>query len=61
MEARAAEMDPEDEKIIDKLKNQKFKELTGAMLDQLWTNSAEDPDKKKSEEETAEFMKIKEE
>ena len=31
------------------------------MLDQLWTNSAEDPAKKKTEEETADFIKIKEE
>jgi hypothetical protein len=30
------------------MKNQKYKELTGAMMDKLWRSSADDPEKKKA-------------
>jgi hypothetical protein len=61
IESKSAEIEPEDEELIQKLKSQQFKEFTGSMMDQLWKNCAEDPAKKKEEEEKGEFMKIKEE
>lgn len=42
-------MDPEDEELVEKLKTQRYKELTGTMMDKLWRSSAEDPEKKKAE------------
>lgn len=47
IENNCAEIDPEDEELIKKLKSQQYKEFTGAILDALWKNCTEDPEKKK--------------
>ncbi len=43
------------------MKGSQYEGLTGVQMDQLWRNCAEDPEKVQSQEETAEFIKIKEE
>jgi hypothetical protein len=61
IEAKTQEIPEEDKELVEKLKGSQYEGLTGVQMDQLWRNCAEDPEKVQSQEETAEFIKIKEE
>lgn len=58
---KAEEIPPEDQQLIGKLKNHQYQGLTGVTMDQLWKSCAEDPERIQEQQETAEFIKIKEE
>lgn len=61
IEQKTQEIPEEDQQLIMKLKGGQYEGLTGIEMDQLWKSCAEDPEKVQSQEQTAEFIKIKEE
>jgi peroxiredoxin family protein len=59
--SKAEEIPEDDAEIIMMLKKQEYEGLNGAIMDTLWSNCADDPGKIQAQEETADFIKIKEE
>ena len=57
---KAAAIPSKDEELINRLKNLQYEGLTGKEMDRLWTTTADDPEKIQGQEETADFIKIKE-
>jgi len=60
IEKMSSAMAEEDEKLVIKLRDAKYEGFTGKRLDQLWVVCLSIKDREKEQDETAEFIKIKE-
>ena len=57
---KATTIELEDEEVINRLKTLKYDGLTGKVMDRLWSNSGDNPEKIQGQEQTSDFIKIKE-